>query len=655
MQCQLIILASWLPASYFFFTNNSISKFIHNLCYTFYSSISSRQPHSTMPPKRNPIAISGQQDVQAHLLSTPSSHTQNNARTSSKSKKANVSTPKKTRRDSMFTPSPDSQASSNKGTTSPSKGKNVRFVMPESEINQPSPSSSPSKPTPSMAANPFFDDLCLDIARAPAILQILHSPNSKPSSPLSTASVRNILAPLGRIYRSLSLSDPRLTGHPIRYRSTHFSLSPRGLRVGDCEFLNLPPGEGVNLTTRAGVDGRPVFVLEFVAAMYDVEHGGVVWIAASQVEVTEWVRGVAVAVIRAREGRERARLDVEERRLKRVKEQLLVYPNTVAALDDAKYFSSDTDCEDLEVSDGVRSAKGSKKVRKTPEQQRTRHFDESTNSTLSTPADTKYFSSCSDDESETMFDDDHFFTSPSSASSSSPMRNSLTSHPNTAFLYHSPSHAANLNAAFTASKQKETRQVSTPAATITTANNKEEEDIWRSLSHAYARPDFYANRSSTNLKPLPKPVSNHTIPNHAHDTIPLPSLLYLHQLISTLRSLHRDSFVLKYTATTISDSTNNGDDNEYTITHTSSSLRRTPKDVQAAFGTSHAQTKQMLVAGLQTGGEMKMRVRWGVKGEERWVYFVPLVQGGRGSVGEERCWMGFLVGGEGGAGVWAGE
>jgi len=326
--------------------------------------------------------------------------------------------------------------------------------------------------------------------------------------------------------------------------------------------------------------------------------------------------------------------------LKRVKEQLLVYPNAVASLEDSKYFSSDSDCEDLEV-----SSKRSNKVR-TPKQQHGRQLENSTNSTSSTPADVTYFLSSSDDEFDTV-------TSPWSSPSPSPIRHSLTSHPNTAFLYHSPPHAANLNTAFAASKEKEARQVSAPATTINTNHKEEEEeDIWRTLSHAYARPDFYPNRSSTTPKPLPKPLPNHSIVNHPADTIPLPSLLHFHRLISTLRTLHRDSFVLKYTGAT---NDNNNDNNDHTITHTSSSLRGTPRDVLAAFGASHAQTKQMLVAGLKTGGEVKVRARWGVKGEERWVVLVPLVQGGRGTEREEKCWMGFLISGEGGSGVRARE
>jgi len=61
----------------------------------------------------------------------------------------------------------------------------------------------------------------------------------------------------------------------------------------------------------------------------------------------------------------------------------------------------------------------------------------------------------------------------------------------------------------------------------------------------------------------------------------------------------------------------------------------------------------MLVAGLKRGGEVRVRVRWGVEGVERWVYFVPLVHGGRGCGDGEKCWMGFLVEGEGGSGLWA--
>jgi len=387
-----------------------------------------------------------------------------------------------------------------------------------------------------------------------------------------------------------------------------------------------------------------VFVLEYVAGLYDVEHGGIVWIVASQVEVTEWVRGVAMAVVRGREGRENARQDVEKeddnKRLKRVKEQLLAYPNAVASLDDSKYFS-DSDYEDPEVSERVRFSKPSKKVQlafETPQRQHRRKVDISTSSTSTTAADAKYFSSSSSDyESDTMAED-HSFTSPFTLSSTSPasLRNSLTSHPNTAFLYHSQSHAANLNTAFAASKQA--RQVYPPNTAISTTEDEKEEDIWQTLSHTYARPDFYRTQPT---------LSNHSITNHPNDTIPLPSLLQFHQLISTLRTLHRDFFVLKCAATT---GHTHDHANDYIITHVSSSLHRTPKDVQAAFGTSHAQTKQMMMAGLKRGGEMKVRVGWGVAGVERWVFLVPLVQGGGENGG--RCWMGFLVEGEAGSELW---
>lgn len=78
----------------------------------------------------------------------------------------------------------------------------------------------------------------------------------------------------------------------------------------------------VNLTTRAGVDGRPMFALELVTGMHDVEHGGIVWIGASQVDVTEVVRNMAMAVVRGRERKLMLREEVETEDEKRLKSTL---------------------------------------------------------------------------------------------------------------------------------------------------------------------------------------------------------------------------------------------------------------------------------------------------------------------------------------------
>lgn len=410
----------------------------------------------------------------------------------------------------------------------------------------------------------------------------------------------------------------------------------------------------VNLTTRAGVDGRPMFVLELVTGMHDVEHGGIVWIGASQVDVTEVVRNMAMAVVRGRERKLMLREEVEtedEKRLKRVKENHLVFPDAIASLDDSKYYSDSDDQDEQVLNKAVVPAKAESitLLYETPSRksQSKQQRNASTRSTSTSVADTKYFSSSSDSDFDDL-DEEHFFTSPSS--SPSPMRNSLTSHPNTPFLYHSPSHTTKLNTAY--AETNHTRQVHDTTSPVTSSPvplaKIDGEDIWRTLSHTYAHPDFYSRPAQPTFKPL----SNHTVANHPNDTIPLPSLLSFHQLITTLRALHRDSFVLKATGPSMRDG-NIG----YEITHVSASLLRSPKDIDVAFGASHEQTKRMMEAGLKRGGEVKMRevkmrVRWGFAGVERWAYFVPLVQGVKGQEGGKRCWMCFLVDSENGGDMW---
>lgn len=503
-------------------------------------------------------------------------------------------------------------------------GNNVRFVtptpsfatMPEPDsVHQAAPAppapffgravlvtirSKPQKPDTTM---PGFDDLCLDLTRSASFQQALHI---RPERALPFRG--NDLPGVSPVFRSLSVCDPKLNGHPIRFRSRHFSLSPRGLRVGDCEFLNLPtPGEGVNLSTRADIDGRPAFVLEIVGTLCDALTGKVTWVMAGQVDVTDVVRNMTQMVVKrkedeARAKEEKARLEREKREVanaRRAKEELLTYPHKVVAYDNAKYFSDSSDDTDEEQASDPDS-----------------DSDEST--TLSTP-------------------------------DTSPSRSSLGSLPNKQFVFR----------ANTASNpytlKVEPRQVLPPKILSVDEPEDENDDIWLALAREESLPNHPYSASP------PRPImANRKSSSSTHSaSSPRNNLHNFSHLVSTLRCLHRDSFVLKRPSPAQSSTLSSL--SEWVTAWSTPSLldARKQLDAFAMLSKNHEQTMQTLEGALKREKEFRMEVRWGQKGdgERKWLYAVPMVRGAgeskAGVMGSgEKCWMCFVVGEEVGN-LWA--
>ncbi|KAI9665403.1 MAG: hypothetical protein M1831_001841 [Alyxoria varia] len=106
---------------------------------------------------------------------------------------------------------------------------------------------------------------------------------------------------LPALYKSMCICDTNVSGSPVRYRSKYFSIGPRGLKVGRCQFLIVPDqvGNEVYLTARPGGDSRPHFVLEYVGSLINGSTGDPLgYIMAAQMDVTYNIRCLATNMLR---------------------------------------------------------------------------------------------------------------------------------------------------------------------------------------------------------------------------------------------------------------------------------------------------------------------------------------------------------------------
>ena len=104
---------------------------------------------------------------------------------------------------------------------------------------------------------------------------------------------------LPTVFKSLAICDPRIQGYPIKLKSKYFSMGPRSLKVGKCQFLNIPDGEGNGffLSSRPGSDGRPQFVLEYAGTLIGAESGSATYIVSSQMDMTLNMRNLATNLL----------------------------------------------------------------------------------------------------------------------------------------------------------------------------------------------------------------------------------------------------------------------------------------------------------------------------------------------------------------------
>jgi len=442
--------------------------------------------------------------------------------------------------------------------------------------------------------------------------------------------------------------------------------------------------EGINLTVRTGVDGRPAFVMECVRRLYAVDGdvaelgqdrvrglGPPAYVFASQIDVTMRLRGLAATVLRARQDAVERRIAAEEEKEEKERRKKKEEEKT----------------RRLKMQQEQKKQQQQKQQQEQNKEKQNHHVSWVKESLLVHPRhqfhavpavaddDSRYFSysdGSDEDEDESSDDSEETSrsasgTSPSSiaTSNSGTNRTSLTSLPNTTFLHYGPDSGA---ARASASASKQAQQPRTIATTCAATHANTDIDIWLAESLASSRlsdpgypilPDV-----DVNVKPHSKlGISSDTLAAH-----------HLAPLLSTLRLLHRSCFVLKRqfdrTRTTRSRKYS-----QWQLGYMSLGLLTRPKSTELV-----KRAVQMLGGALDDGRDVRVFVPWdeegaemgaetqrqvrGEKGrkgkemrgvserkerekDERWVYAVPMVRGRGGEdVEMEKSWMCFVVWGE---------
>ena len=131
------------------------------------------------------------------------------------------------------------------------------------------------------------DRFALDIARVLDVQLASGSP-LMPAQASGTKSTGEVELFFPSLFRSICICDISIIGNPIRLHSRHFSLGPRGLKIGQAQFLNLPHQQkhACHLSFQPGPYKKPQFILEYANALLSAETDGTAYVLATQMDVT---------------------------------------------------------------------------------------------------------------------------------------------------------------------------------------------------------------------------------------------------------------------------------------------------------------------------------------------------------------------------------
>ncbi|KAJ9629515.1 hypothetical protein H2203_001889 [Taxawa tesnikishii (nom. ined.)] len=87
------------------------------------------------------------------------------------------------------------------------------------------------------------------------------------------------------LFRSVALTDPNITGQPIRFLAPGSTLGDNVLRMGACTFLNLPYGAGWDCQLRVQGPEKKV-LLQIVQSVIDYKTCRRVWLLCCECDVT---------------------------------------------------------------------------------------------------------------------------------------------------------------------------------------------------------------------------------------------------------------------------------------------------------------------------------------------------------------------------------
>jgi hypothetical protein len=132
----------------------------------------------------------------------------------------------------------------------------------------------------------------------------MSSPFSTTSSRSSWQETNNTITPpypqlnLPHVFKRLALTDPNITGQPIRFLSSAYTAGANSLKVGSCTFLNLAYGAHVEcglrveppaLKSSRHIDddkAAQTVILQIVQRVVNVKRGNSTWLLCSEVDVT---------------------------------------------------------------------------------------------------------------------------------------------------------------------------------------------------------------------------------------------------------------------------------------------------------------------------------------------------------------------------------
>jgi hypothetical protein len=105
------------------------------------------------------------------------------------------------------------------------------------------------------------------------------------------------------LFHSICVCDVRISGLPIKSHSAAFSLGPKGLTVGRCQFLNSPctAAGTCALVPEMGADGKIRYLLDIGVPLVNPQEATEAFILISQVDMTDVVRGLAGSNLWCRE------------------------------------------------------------------------------------------------------------------------------------------------------------------------------------------------------------------------------------------------------------------------------------------------------------------------------------------------------------------
>ena len=163
------------------------------------------------------------------------------------------------------------------------------------------------------------DKLALEFAERPVIQLGIKGQRSddtfysRLAGPNVTTSQKFVLP---RLFGSLALYMPNTPEIFPRFHSHGFFSGLNGIHVGPCRLLDhaFEAGEDTMLSTHAGVDGRPHFLLQLVKPLLDIKTAKPMWMLQSYVDITDAVRECAIECASKPEADSTKAKDVKQRR-----------------------------------------------------------------------------------------------------------------------------------------------------------------------------------------------------------------------------------------------------------------------------------------------------------------------------------------------------